>query len=79
MVDSTFGHMGAPNKQALVCNSEILPPAIWGKIDKRLFSRVHNVGQEAPIRGEPPGVCHHHTERKDTERMPQFIRGRRKR
>lgn len=66
--------------QDMVCNTESLPRANWETTNWwRLAVCAYNVEQEDPLCGKPSGVCYHHTEWEDSERMSQSVRGQRQR
>ncbi|TMS03148.1 hypothetical protein E3U43_000037 [Larimichthys crocea] len=66
------------------CNTESLPLVLQRTGEAAAAAAAgggggHHVGQEAPVCGEPSGVCYQHPEREDPERMPQFVCGQRER
>lgn len=76
---SVWPQGGASCTQEILCNTKTLPRVTSERADRRLVACVYNVEQEDPVCGKPSGVCYHHTEWEDTERMPQFVCGQRKR
>lgn len=76
---SVWPQGGASSTKEILCNTKTLPRVFSERADRRLVACVYNVEQEDSVCGKPSGVCYHHTEWEDTERMPQFVCGQRKR